>query len=435
MKMFENKKVLLVGLGILGGGTSMAKFILDQGGELSITDLRNRDLLVGEIEKIEKYVTKKGFRKVNFFLEKHEEEMFRGSDVVVFNPAVPYFSKWPQYCLENKIPFYNDFTLFQEYLFLKGNNTKQIWITGTRGKTTTTTFIHHLLGDGAIVGGNVLGSGLQKISNKKGEFFVLETSNYQLEYPIFNKEIKKPEAAVITNILIDHINRHKTVEEYRRVKKLIFSYNPGATLFLNKKEKSIEDIWKNKEHKNIRFISATDNREISLLFAISVAKLFNVSEKDIQKRIKTLKSPPMRQEVVLENKKWRIVNDSCATSPDALIAAVKTFKDAYFISGGTDAELDFSDLVKVLPKVKVKFLQGTATDKILGLLNKTGQVTVYDDLEKVVKDWKNELGEMYKKDKKQKTIILSPGAKSFGMFKNEYDRGERFNKIIKKLFK
>jgi UDP-N-acetylmuramoylalanine-D-glutamate ligase len=301
MKMFENKKVLLVGLGILGGGTSMAKFILDQGGELSITDLRNRDLLVGEIEKIEKYVTKKGFRKVNFFLEKHEEEMFRGSDVVVFNPAVPYFSKWPQYCLENKIPFYNDFTLFQEYLFLKGNNTKQIWITGTRGKTTTTTFIHHLLGDGAIVGGNVLGSGLQKISNKKGEFFVLETSNYQLEYPIFNKEIKKPEAAVITNILIDHINRHKTVEEYRRVKKLIFSYNPGATLFLNKKEKSIEDIWKNKEHKNIRFISATDNREISLLFAISVAKLFNVSEKDIQKRIKTLKSPPMRQKIILKN--------------------------------------------------------------------------------------------------------------------------------------
>ena len=113
----KNKKVLLVGLGILGGGTSMAKYILDQGGVLTITDLRDIELLKNEIGEVDKYAANID-KKVEYVLGSHTEEIFKNSDIVVFNPAVPYFSKWPQFCLENKIPFYNDFTLFQEHLFL-----------------------------------------------------------------------------------------------------------------------------------------------------------------------------------------------------------------------------------------------------------------------------------------------------------------------------
>jgi UDP-N-acetylmuramoylalanine--D-glutamate ligase len=452
-KFFQNKKVLLVGLGILGGGTSMAKFILEQGGDLTITDLRSKDLLQKELLVVEGFAKKKN-KKVKFTLEAHSETDFKSSDVVVFNPAVPYYSAWPQFCLKNKIEHYNDFTLFQEYLLFKykdnlSKKPKQVWITGTRGKSTTTAFIHHLLGPKAVIGGNVLGQGLQKISSSVCEYFVLETSNYQLEYPIYNKKVIEPSVAVITNIFVDHINRHKTVAEYRRVKKLIFSYKKGVALFLNKDEKSIKDIIEKNSELNISAITSFDNLQkkykkfsknqiISLSFAIAVAEFFDVPDKYIKSRIKTLKVPKMRQEVVYESKKFKVINDSTATSPDALLASLGGFPNAYFISGGTDAELDFSDLIKEMKKLKIVdqnrmfFLKGSATDKILSKLKKESDTKIYDSLETAIRDILECIKE--KKVRGQSTIILSPGAKSFGLFKNEYDRGEMFNKIVKKIF-
>jgi len=449
-KFFQNKKVLLVGLGILGGGTSMAKFIIEQGGELTVTDLRAKDLLQKELVVVETFAKKKG-KKVKFVLEKHEEMDFKTHDVVVFNPAVPYFSTWPQFCLKNKIEHYNDFTLFQEYLLFKykdnlSKKPRQVWITGTRGKSTTTAFIHHLLGPKAVIGGNVLGQGLQKISSSVCEYFVLETSNYQLEYPIYNKEIVEPSVAVITNIFIDHINRHKTVPEYRRVKKLIFSYNKDVALFLNKDEKSVEEIIHASSGLDISTVSNFDslykkykkfskNQIVSLAFAIAIAEYFDVPDKYIKSRVKTLKVPKMRQEVVYESKKFRIINDSTATSPDALLASLSGFPNAYFISGGTDAELDFSNLIKEIKRIKIVdqnrmfFLKGSATGIIL---KKIGNRKIYESLEVAIRDILEAI--KIKKVRGQSTIILSPGAKSFGLFKNEYDRGEMFNKIVKKIF-
>lgn len=467
----KSKKVLLVGLGILGGGTSMAKFVIDEGGELAVTDLRNEVLLKREIKAVKSYAEKQANQKVEvkFCLERHDVEMFKNSDVVLFNPAVPYFSTWPQYCLLNRIPFFNDFTLFQEYIehttppnlpLKKGRNrTKQIWVTGTRGKSTTTTFVHHLLGKKAVIGGNVLGQGLQKISKKKANFFVLETSNFQLEYPIVNEKIKEPSVAVITNIFTDHINRHKTTEEYRRVKKQIFKYNKETQLFLNKDEESVKEIWEKREHVNVNFINHfgqdftqlknkypkfSHNQIVSLATAICIARYFHISEADINKRIKTAQAPKMRQEVIFENKKFKIINDSTATNPDALIAAIKSYPNAYFISGGTDAELDFSDLTKLINKEKLVekgqmvFLKGTGTDKILSELdiNETEKI-IFDDFDDCFEYFFSQIKEKSnngEKIKEQAVIILSPGAKSFGLFKNEYDRGEKFNKFVKNFF-
>ncbi len=446
-KFFENKKVLLVGLGILGGGTSMAKFIIDEGGELTITDLRNEELLKKEIDIVYKYAERKS-TKVKFVLEKHEQVIFDDSNVVVFNPAVPYFSKWPQYCIEIKKEHYNDFTLFQEYLNWRNCTSKQIWITGTRGKTTTTDCIWQLMGKDAVIGGNVLGNGLQKICTQNPKFFVLETSNFQLEYPVLNQQIIQPEIAVLTNIFTDHINRHKTQEEYARVKNLIYSYNKNCILFLNKKEGSIENIWKNNLHENIKFISEYENNKLknikefsqnqmlALSFAVSIANHIGVNEKDLNNRIKTLKLPKMRQEIIFQNKNFKIINDSAATSPDALISCINSFPDAIFISGGTNAELNFEELAKTIldknlvVKKQIFFLKGTATVEILKISNIDDKNNlVFDNFEKIFEKI------ITLKSKKQITIILSPGAKSFGLFKNEYDRGEKFNKAVKKAFK
>jgi UDP-N-acetylmuramoylalanine--D-glutamate ligase len=242
----------------------------------------------------------------------------------------------------------------------------------------------------------------------------------------------------------------------------VFTYqNENGVLFLNKDEESTKFLRsKNfvQENKNLNlkskidFInnidlnfyiknSFTENQKISLLFAISVAKYFKISDKDIKQKVKNLTFPKMRQEIIFKNKNWVVVNDSAATSPDALIASLENFKNdknSYFISGGTDAELDFTELVKVIKKQdlikenRIKFLKGTATEKILNLLSvENFENLVYDNLEKAVLSFKI----LEKINKSKKLLILSPGAKSFGLFNNEYDRGEKFNKIIKKYFK
>ena len=186
---------------------------------------------------------------------------------------------------------------------------------------------------------------------------------------------------------------------------------------------------------NNKYKKFSKNQIVSLAFAIAIAEYFDVPDKYIKSRVKTLKVPKMRQEVVYESKKFRIINDSTATSPDALLASLSGFPNAYFISGGTDAELDFSNLIKEIKRIKIVdqnrmfFLKGSATGIIL---KKIGNRKIYESLEIAIRDILDAI--KVKKVRGQSTIILSPGAKSFGLFKNEYDRGEMFNKIVKKIF-
>lgn len=430
--MFEKEKVLLVGLGILGGGLSMAKFLLKEGAILKINDKKEKENFSKEIKALSK-----SKRKVTYIFGEHKEEDIIWADVVVFNPAFPYQGDLVKLAHKHKKIIYNDFSLFQDYLEYKWNNTPQIWITGTRGKTTTTLWTAHLLGKGAILGGNIVGNGLQKICYMKGNYFVLETSNFQLEYPLYVQH-SLPEVAVLTNIFTDHINRHGRFSEYKRVKHMVFSYQKeNGILLLNKKEKSVADIKQNnqqdiskiniKQYTNKIF---AQHQEISLQFAIKIAKHFNITDKEITSRIKSLPQAPMRQEFISKVKGISYINDSASTSPDALMVAIKSNMKGVFIIGGTNASLDFTPLVRFIKKEKIAnlvFLAGSATDEILKSFKKENFQVVNNMKDAVT------LAQAIAKKTKSKEIILSPGAKSFGLFKNEFDRGDKFTKIVKKV--
>ncbi len=429
-KMFENKKVLLVGLGILGGGLSMAKFLCKEGATLRITDKKDKASFAKELKALSTY-------KISYHFGDHRQEDILWADAIVFNPAVPYGSDIVSLARKHKKVIYNDFSLFQDYIAYKGITIPQVWITGTRGKTTTTLWTAHLLGDEAILGGNIVGNGLQKICYSKGKYFVLETSNFQLEYPLHSTGTL-PEVAVLTNILTDHINRHGSYEEYKRVKHTVFAYQKGkGVLLLNKKEKSVSDI----QQPNTKDISKVDikaftkkayapHQVISLQFAITIAKHFGISDKDIKSRTKSLPQAPMRQEIVSKVKGITYINDSASTSPDALLVALQAHKNAVFIIGGTNASLEFSALVGFIKKQKLNnliFLAGSATDEILKSFKKDTFCVVSNMDDAVF------VAQVLAKKLKVKEIILSPGAKSFGLFKNEFDRGDKFNSVIKKL--
>lgn len=428
---FKNKKVLLVGLGVLGGGVATSKFILKEKGELRVTDVKDAIFLKKSIAQLPS--------AVSYTLNGYKDEDFKWADVVVFNPFESIYRDAYKKAKKLKKVIYNDFTLFQSYLDHTGNLTPQVWVTGTRGKTTTTLWIAHLLDSGAVIGGNIVGNGLQKICYKKGTHFVLETSNYQLEYPLVTKR-PLPEVAVLTNIFTDHINRHGSFTEYKRVKHIVFSYQKEkGALLLNKKEKSVSDV-KRSNTRDISKINLTQytskvfpaHQEDALKFAITVAKYFNVSDKDIKTRIKSLPQIPMRQELIAKVEGTSYINDSAATSPDALLAAMKAYPKAFFIIGGTNADLDFTSLIKYLKKEKIinlVFLAGTATDEIIRRL-KNKDPLILSSMDDAVY-----VATVLAKKARAKEIILSPGAKSFGIFKNEFDRGDKFNASVKRIIK
>ncbi len=454
---FKNKKVLLVGLGILGGGVTTANWLLKNGAKLSITDSKPKEYFNDSIKQI------KG--KVNYFFEKCEEKNVADADIIVINQAVPQTNQLVQLAEKLNKPIYNESKIFYE-------NCKKpiVAITGTRGKTTTTNWTAYLLGKNAIIAGNSTDQPLLKILPKTDsetcKMVVNEIPSFQLE-----RFSSAPHIALITNIFVDHLNRHGTLENYAKVKanvfknqskndKLILNYDNEWTNFFLKQNPKAE-VWffsLNKLPENTKgiyyqngsiylqtkkvekvldiedFVEFWGKHNLAnLLSAILVAYLDNIKWADINKKIKTLPQVKYRQELIATFGKTKIINDTSATSPEGGMAAIERFgsKNCILISGGTDAGLEYKDwaktALKYLPIKNMILLDGSATKKMLTELGKDidiSKISVKDTLEACV-----DLA--FKKITGGKTILFSPSAKSFEKFKNEFDRGEKFNKIIK----
>lgn len=468
---FKNKKVMLVGLGILGGsGLSSAKWLLKYVNHLTITDSKNEKDLLVTINKLKKYSS-----KITYVLGKHREEDFQKHDIIVVNPAIPILNQKFEIAQlikkarENKKLIINDIGLL-----LKFTSNPLIGITGTRGKTTTTTWIGHLLKPlypKVFVGGNIPDNPALNFFNRIDEKspLVLELSCFQLEL----KLPRPPKIAMITNLYQDHLNRYQTMKRYARVKANIFSTqnnsdylvlnydNQWTKFFLSLKPKakiyyiSLKNLplskngifinnnkiyWQeNKTRKelmplnNFKLLWGEHNME-NLLRAILVAKLMGVSLPLIKKQIKTLPHIKMRQEVIYHDKNLLIINDSAGTSPEATINLIKRFKDNknfILITGGTDKQLDFSLLAETIKKYlkpqHLILLNGSGTQKLIQELRKRkfdDNFNIFENLETCLKK--------ALENKKNKTIIaFSPGAASFEKFKNEFDRGEQFNLLVK----
>jgi UDP-N-acetylmuramoylalanine--D-glutamate ligase len=523
----KNEKVLIFGLGILGGGSEAVRWFYKKGAKLIITDKKTKKELLPSIKKLKKI-------KAKYVLGKHRFEDIDSSDIVYFNPGVSYKSEWVQYAKEKGKEVVNDCYLFFKYA--KGDI---IAITGTRGKTTTTTWIYEFLrkffGNKVLLGGNQPEKSLFKILDKTKEnsISVLEISSFQLEFYSNAdsrrldadsrrlSDIKAPKIAIITNIYNDHLNRYSGFEEYAEVKAKIFqnqiendylilnldndwtnfflSLKPKSQVyFVSLKKKPPKGIYvKNekvfiKDEKEYQIFPIKKFKEIygehnfyNLLFAILAVYLYLKSKniKDPQDKIKklknfilNLKTPEFRQEIVYKDKNLIIVNDSAATSPDATISAIERFKkckNLILITGGTDKNLDFKDLAKKIKKeIKPKnliLLNGSATKKLIEELRKIKypliEENIFDDLREAVikaltldnssKIYPNNNRMNYPNKKPNEnlkfgknsgkvfgqysgnssTILFSPASASFEKFKNEFDRGEKFNKIIKAMLK
>ncbi|MFH1392423.1 MAG: UDP-N-acetylmuramoyl-L-alanine--D-glutamate ligase [bacterium] len=404
IKDFSNKKITIMGLGLHGGGVGSARFFARAGAKVLVTDLKKEAELVESIDKL------KEFKNIEYVLGQHRIEDFQKTDLIIKNPAVPNNSKHLAVARENKVPVDTDLGIFFELC-----PARIIGITGSKGKSTTASLCAEVLKKkylNVILAGNIRISVLDVLMEiKESSIVILELSSWQLEG--LRQHKKSPHIAIITNIYKEHLDRYENFEDYIKSKKLIFKFQgKNDILIINKK---LRKLARNTESE-IKLFDGTSQEAARI-----VGEIHKVSEKDIEKAIRNFQGLEGRLEFVKEIDGVKYYNDTCATHPEAVIYGLNDFNHIVLIAGGSDKNLDFTKLNKILDQ-KIKaliLLPGTASSKI-----KTRRKTIeVENMEQAVLEAK-------KIAKSDDVVLLSPGCASFGLFKHEFDRGDKFKKYV-----
>jgi UDP-N-acetylmuramoylalanine--D-glutamate ligase len=357
-----------------------------------------------------------------------------------------------------------------------------VGVTVTKGKTTTSILIAEIL---KASGTEVFTAGIgqkpvldlvEEMDGVREGVVVFELSSWRLS--VLGREKISPPIAVITNIYPDHLNYYGSMEKYIADKKYIFSNQKGedyvvlnwdneASRELAKEAKSQVIFFstepsrrrtsKNEQTSDvfveggkIIFENRIEKREIcdlndiklrgghnigNVLAAVAVASAYGVAAERICEAVKNFKGVPYRLEFVREINEVKYYNDTAATMPDAAIAGINSFSEnIILIAGGADKNLEFGKFAKTISEKveKLILLKGEATEKLKKELSSLGELSSakidseFDSMEKAVERARHiaETGDV---------VLLSPGAASFGLFLNEFDRGDKFREAAEKL--
>ncbi|MDQ3075704.1 MAG: UDP-N-acetylmuramoyl-L-alanine--D-glutamate ligase [bacterium] len=429
-EFFKDKKVTVMGLGLLGKNLNDIKFLSECGADLIVTDLKTEEQLRKSVDALN------GYKNITFSLGGHKLEDFENRDFILKGQgAVPLDSLYIKHAKEKEIPVYMD-----EVLFMKlAPDVNIIGITGTRGKSTTTFLIHEILkaaGMRTFISGNVLGTTVLPLLKKvkKGDTVVFELSSWQLQG--FGDAELSPHISVFTNLMPDHMNYYKNdMDAYFKDKSYIYSSQKESDFLVlgETMKKLVKDTKSKKVIAKPTIVPVSWKLKVlgkhnlqNIACAVEVARILKIKESIIKKAVEFFSGVPGRLELVKELKGIKIYNDTNATTPAATLAALESFKKpVLLILGGMSKEIDSTLLNKALPsKTKKVFLtSGSGSDTIQ---NKKANIEKVENLSEAIhKAWKEA--------KKGDVILFSPGFASFNMFKNEYDRGEQFMKLVKKL--
>jgi len=463
---FSGMKVLVMGLGLHGGGLESARYLAGKGALVTVTDLRDEKTLEPTMEKL------KGL-PIRYVLEKHEIEDFRDADFVVKNPAVRPDSPYLQAAkrIETDIS-----------LFLAACPARLTAVTGSKGKSTTSSAIHWSLNENrphgkAWLGGNITISPLGFLDELgENDDVVLELSSWQLG-DLRGRGLLKPRAAVLTAIMRDHQDKYGSMEAYVNDKRLIYrdqdendvtvaaddewgqsflresrgrpvpysAKPPGKNLtggwIPDPLGPGLARLWKipGKEADAGRVVELVPARPLipgfhqkqNLLIAALALLDLGLDADIIRESLGRFPGIEHRLEFFHDSGGIKFYNDSAATIPEAAAAALNAFeKPPVLVTGGTDKELDFTPLALAAGKAKaIILLAGTGSEKIKTLLDSGGvkYSGPFDSLDAAIKAAAEAASP-------GDAVVLSPGCASFGMFLNEFDRGRKWKEGVKRLF-
>lgn len=438
---FRGKRITVMGLGLLGRGVGDARYLAECGAELIVTDLKSREELVESVAQLE------SFPNITFVLGEHRLKDFCDRDFILKAAGVPLDSPYIAEAKKHGIPVRMSADLFAEI-----SGIPCIGVTGTRGKSTVAYMTFHILkeaGRKVLLGGNVRGiSTLALLKEVTPEHIaVLELDSWQLQG--FGEARMSPHIAVFTTLYPDHLNYYKNdLDAYLADKANIFLYQGVKdTLVLGKQcaptiiekygeridsktlvidELKLPDTWALR-------ILGLHNRYNAALALAAIRSLpagrqgaLEISDDVSRATLASFAGVPGRLELIGEKDGVKVYNDTTSTTPEATLAALAALgtEHTVIIVGGTDKNLELDALVAKLKEAKcVILLAGTGTDRIKDQLQNT---TIYRSLADAVAD-------AFSHAEKGDTILFSPAFTSFGMFKNEFDRGDQFNAIVREL--
>ena len=451
---YKGKKITVMGLGLNGGGLASVRYFAARGADVTATDLRNREILQPSIDCLKDL-------PVRYVLGEHRMEDFEQADLVIKNPAVPPTSPYLKaaYRVETDLS-----------VFLAACSNPILAVTGSKGKSTVVSALHAILKEsypGVRLGGNITVSPLTFLDElNPGDPVILELSSWQLG-DLKGRDLLHPEISIITNIMNDHQNMYASFSDYVEDKKVIYrgqeenqyaifqqdSYGRefasefrGKALFYAMEKSESVSIWQEGKQGYLIDPSSSGEQPLSLLpesllvpgryfrqnclIAAAAARLFGIPRDKIGTALSRFSGVPHRMELVRTWHGIRFYNDTTATIPEALAAGVESLDiPVRLIAGGNDKELDYDCALKALEKTTALYLlEGSATDKITSLLKAEGipYNGPYPSLKEAFRTASEEA-------KEGDAVLLSPGATSFGMFVNEFDRGNQFRKLAEDL--
>lgn len=444
--MFENNKIFI--LGMARSGYEAARMLAKRGNKIIINDFDdNQDQ--NHVEELKKL-------GVEVILGSHPEELItKDIDYIIKNPGIKENHK---YILEAKklgIPVLNEVEMAYRLL---PKDVKIIGVTGSNGKTTTTTIIYEMLKSAklpAILAGNIglpLSGFMDKI--KSNDILVMEISVQQL----FNLDQFKTDVSVLTNIYNSHIELTGTKEKYIELKKKIFNHHTNKDYaVLNFDNKAVientNDIVSQKQYfssnnmVNGCYISNNsiyyyDDKIIdisdikikgphnyeNIMAAIVVAKIYNVNDEIIVRVLKEFSGVEHRIELVRNINGIRVYNDSKSTNMKACQVALSSFKEpTVLLLGGMERNGDFNELKEYISNVKFIIGYGETKEKIREFCKDNNiKCTIVDNLEEAT-------NEAYKNSEPGDIILLSPACASWDQFKDYEERGRIFKEYINNL--
>jgi UDP-N-acetylmuramoylalanine--D-glutamate ligase len=454
VKDIPGLRVTIMGLGLHGGGIESALFFARNGAKVTVTDQKNEEQLASSIEKLA------GF-PIRFVLGRHENRDFIDTDLVIKNPGVPKKSTFIQMALSCGVSVETDISVFASI-----SKNPLICVTGSKGKSTVASAIHHIqkaVNPDAKLGGNITISPLSFLTTIPPDAPVtLELSSWQLA-DLETTATLKPRVTIITNILPDHMNWYKNMEDYVRDKKIIFKNQTSEDYSIfNLDDERLKGLASESKAESFYFSSSRlpngmkgawldgasgvidtgkgdeetlfetvalkgVHNKINLLAAGLACALFGVDSASIRESLEAFPGIEHRLELFFEKNGVSYYNDSAATIPHATAAALTSLKKpVYLITGGTDKNIDFGPLLDsaALPE-RIYLLAGSATEKIEQGFKDRGIVyhgpfgSLEETVEKAIRD--SHAGV---------SILFSPACASFGMFLNEFDRGRKFKACV-----
>tara|TARA_B100000579_G_scaffold82692_1_gene64449 strand:- start:8599 stop:9918 length:1320 start_codon:yes stop_codon:yes gene_type:complete len=427
LKKYQNKIVGIYGLGKTG--ISAAK---------TLKKLKAKILCWDDNETARKKAKNLNFKLGKFWTKSNS------IDFIVISPGINIDKcKIKNFLRNNSKKIITDLDLFFEI----NRDSLIISITGTNGKSTTCKLIEKIFktaGYNAITAGNIGNPILNLKINKKKILIILEVSSYQLQY----SKIFKSKHAAILNIFPDHLERHKSMLNYTKIKsKIFYGQDINDYSYLNSNNnysKNIKKIFKFKKLKsklilvnensykhllkNLKnsYFKSKGNKE-NLAFAYKISKNFNIKDQTILKALNSFKGLPHRQELIFSKNKFNCVNDSKATSFNASLQSLMNYKKIYWILGGLPKYQDKFDLKKVSNKIVRAYVVGKTINFFIKKIKKNLSYKKSYNIKNAINDILIDI----KKNKDTKfTILLSPAAASYDQFQNFEERGNYFKNII-----